>query len=332
MKTAVVVTSISAPNPALKLIAAGCRERGHEFLVIGDVASPAEFQIDGADFYGLDRQKGIGSRVADLCPIKSYARKNIGYLLAVKYGAELILETDDDNFPRFGFWQPRALGQDAPLARNRGWVNAYRYFGYTNIWPRGFPLDIVSSDVEAHKELERAALPCPIQQGLVDESPDVDAIYRLLFPGPASFPLVNRRVIFGRGSWCPFNSQNTAWFPQAFPLLYLPAYCSIRMTDIWRSFIAQRICWENGWGVLFHGPTAYQTRNPHNLLRDFRDEIPGYLHNREIAEALEALPLQSGEAHLGDNLQRCYDKLIRMNLVGEAELPLLQAWLEDIKC
>ena len=67
------------------------------------------------------------------------------------------------------------------------------------------------------------------------------------------------------------------------------------MTDIWRSFIAQRIAWENNWHVLFHAPTVWQERNAHNLMRDFADEIPGYLHNRSIGDALERLDLAASK-------------------------------------
>jgi hypothetical protein len=131
-------------------------------------------------------------------------------------------------------------------------------------------------------------------------------------------------------SWCPFNSQNTSWWPQAYPLLYLPAHCSFRMTDIWRSFVAQRIAWANDWGILFHEPTVWQDRNEHNLMRDFADEVPGYLHNREMGAALAALELKPGVEHLGDNLRSCYETLVRRGWVGEAELPLLEAWLADL--
>jgi hypothetical protein len=103
------------------------------------------------------------------------------------------------------------------------------------------------------------------------------------------------------------------------------------MTDIWRSFIAQRIAWLNGWAILFHWPTMIQQRNVHNLMRDFNDEIPGYLHNSEIREALESLPLQAGAEKIGDNLKICYEKLVSMSLIGKEELALLNAWLEDIR-
>jgi hypothetical protein len=103
------------------------------------------------------------------------------------------------------------------------------------------------------------------------------------------------------------------------------------MTDIWRSFVAQRIAWENGWAVLFHEPTVWQERNEHNLLRDFRDEVPGYLHNAAIAEALGGLDLRAGPAHLGENLLVCYEKLVALGLVGAEELGLLAAWVEDLR-
>src|ERR1700691_4694073 len=91
------------------------------------------------------------------------------------------------------------------------------------------------------------------------------------------------------GACCPFNSQNTTWFKEAFPLLYLPYYCSFRMTDIWRSFVAQRIAWTCGWPVLFHQSTMRQERNDHNLMNDFRDEISGYNNNALICNSLKEL-------------------------------------------
>jgi len=149
-------------------------------------------------------------------------------------------------------------------------------------------------------------------------------------PLPQSFRK-DRRVALADGSWCPFNSQNTRWWRDAFELLYLPSYCSFRMTDIWRSFIAQRIAWLNDWAILFTEPTMKQDRNVHNLMRDFEDEIPGYLHNETICETLQALPLESSQAKIADNLRICYEKLVAMSLIGKEELPLLDAWLADFK-
>ena len=326
---AVVVTSISGPNRVLRELAEGCRERGHRFVVIGDEKSPPDFRLDGCDYYGLAEQRETGFRFAGLCPTRHYARKNLGYLLAVHGGAKVIVETDDDNIPREEFWGERRRGLNVHVVAGGGWVNAYRYFTEVNIWPRGLPLDRVKEPVAEFGSLAVAEADCPIQQGLADENPDVDAIYRLVADLPQSFRR-DRRIALTEGSWCPFNSQNTTWWAEAFPLLYLPAYCSFRMTDIWRSFVAQRLAWEQGWGVLFHEPTVWQERNEHNLMRDFADEVPGYLHNDAIREALSGLRLAAGAERLGENLLVCYEKLVEMSLVGREELPLLAAWLEDL--
>jgi hypothetical protein len=169
---------------------------------------------------------------------------------------------------------------------------------------------------------------CPIQQGLADSNPDVDALYRLLLPLPQFFDK-DRSVILGTGSWCPFNSQNTTWFKRAFPLMYLPVHCSFRMTDIWRSFVAQRIAWENGWRVCFQSPTVLQSRNEHNLLSDFEQEIPGYLLNQKIVETLGSISLAPGEDRVASNMLLCYDALTSLGAVGPKETELLSWWLSD---
>jgi hypothetical protein len=103
------------------------------------------------------------------------------------------------------------------------------------------------------------------------------------------------------------------------------------MTDIWRSFVAQRIAQENGWLVLFDGPTMRQERNVHNLMRDFEDEVPGYLNNKRIVNELADLKLRAGTSNIAGNLHICYEKLVSMSVVGQEELPLLDAWLDDIQ-
>jgi hypothetical protein len=169
-----------------------------------------------------------------------------------------------------------------------------------------------------------------IQQGLVNKNPDVDAIYRLLLPLPHDF-MIENRVALGKGTWCPFNSQNTAWWRDAFPLLYLPAHCSFRMADIWRSFVAQRIVWENRWSIAFHEPTVCQERNNHNLMEDFADEVQGYLYNEKLCQTLEKLPLKGGTQNLTTDLRSCYEVLVEKEWLKKTELDLLQAWIEDLE-
>lgn len=327
--TFLVMTSIAnQEHPVLNMFAKEAPAHNVPFIMIGDTKSPKEFKLDGCDFYSVDRQNGLSFELAKSLPFKHYARKNLGYLLAISQGAEIIIETDDDNLPLADFWLERSKKQSAHTVDNKGWVNVYKYFTDVQIWPRGFALENILDPLPELGALKQ--IDCPIQQGLADENPDVDAIYRLILPLPIKFNK-GANVALGNNSFCPFNSQNTTWFREAFPLLYLPSYCSFRMTDIWRSFIAQRIGWTCGWPILFHQSTVWQERNDHNLMNDFKDEISGYSNNDQIYKSLNALDLKPGVENIPANLKLCYQKLIDLGLVKAEEMGLLDAWIKDLQ-
>ncbi len=334
MKSSLVVTSINSPNRALALLSEVCLDNGHDFILIGDRASPKDFELDGCAFYSLEAQKSTGLRLAELCPERSYSRKNLGYIIAARNGSDVIIETDDDNFPFDEFWDPPVRKLWVPTANYAGWVNVYALFTNKLIWPRGLPLDSIKMPEEV--TLTDQEVDSPIQQGLADMNPDVDAVYRLIFnpSGDTSFSFIppkRRSVALDYGTWCPFNSQATTWFKDAFPLMYLPAYCNFRCTDIWRSFIAQRIAWVNGWRITFHAPTVYQERNPHDLMKDFEQEVPCYLYNRLISEELMALTIKPGAECIRENMYLCYEVMIRESWISAGELSLLDAWFSDLE-
>lgn len=328
MNAFLVITSIAGhEHPVLKQFSVQAAVHNIPFIVIGDINSPEDFNLAGCDFYSIERQRKLNLELAKLLPVKHYARKNIGYLIAISKRADIIIETDDDNYPYPEFWHKREKMQQAYQIQDREWVNVYKYFAETNIWPRGFSLNDIRNEPPALTA--EKLVNSPVQQGLADKNPDVDAIYRLILPLPVTFNK-HKHIALGKNTVCPFNSQNTTWFKEAFPLLYLPSYCSFRMTDIWRSFVAQRICRENEWNVLFHQATVWQERNDHNLTRDFEDEIQGYLYNHIMVENLKQLKLKPGIENIPDNLLICYEQFIRMGLIDKTEIKLIEAWLKDL--
>lgn len=327
--TTLIITSIASDkHPVLNRFAAEAALHDVRFLVIGDKKSPS-FHLDGCDFFSVERQSAMPYKLAGLLPFGHYARKNLGYIEAAHSGAEIIIETDDDNYPETCFWNKRNREVSAYLLEEKEWVNIYGYYTQNNVWPRGFSLEHIQSELPELGVLHKIST--PIQQGLADLNPDVDAIYRLTQPLPLRFEKEPKRIALGYGSVCPFNSQNTTWFREAFPLMYLPSFCSFRMTDIWRSFVAQRIAWTCGWNILFHEATVWQERNEHAIIKDFKDEISGYCNNGEIMDRLMKLDLEEGVEAIPENLIRCYRTFIKMSLIEEKELALLEAWITDIK-
>jgi hypothetical protein len=330
-----IITTIQEPTASVHGLVARLAATGGKLIVAGDTKGPFSFEGPPGEpwpvtFLSIEDQQVGRFSLAENLPTKHYARKNIAYLQAISEGATCIYETDDDNAPNLS-WQPRsewiAGGRRLTEAGER-WVNVYRYFSEANIWPRGLPLDEIRTTVPAAERFdnERRA---PIQQGLVNGSPDVDAIWRLVMDREFDFDDAPS-VYLEPGKWCPFNTQTTWWWPVAYPLLYIPSYCSFRMCDIWKSFVAQRCLWAMGLGIVFHSPEVIQDRNPHDLSRDFHDELPGYASNRRIAEILDGLELPDGEDQVGANLRACYLALIAEGIFPEKEMVLVDAWLKDL--
>ena len=321
-----VITTIQAPTACVAALAGTLHAQGMTLLAAGDRKGPERFDIPGARFFPLDEQKASGFALAALLPENHYTRKNLGYLEAIRSGAAFLYETDDDNRPAPG-WAPRTLDARALACRGQGWVNVYAHFGGGHVWPRGLPLE--AARLAPEPDGRPLAGVSPVQQGLADGSPDVDAIWRMLYGQDTAFDQ-KPSLRLAPGLWCPFNSQNTWWWPEAYPLLYLPSHCGFRMTDIWRSFVAQRCLWAMGRELVFHGADVVQERNLHDLRKDFADEVAGHMHNGRIAAVLQALDLPGGADQAGGNLRRCYEALASEGIIPGAELPLVDAWLADL--
>lgn len=318
----IVITTINPPTKAIQAVA-GLIRQGWRAVVVGDKKTP-DWRVDNIDYLSVADQRATFGPLADLVPYNHYCRKNLGYLWAIKHDAECILETDDDNIPYDTFGTDIAERRSLAFLGGAKWVNVYRHFTSENIWPRGIPLDEVSSCGEVDDNRIEAAF--PVQQFLADLDPDVDAVYRLV---------INREVTFAQraglgiraGSWVPLNSQNTLFFPSAFSLLYLPCHVSFRMTDIWRSFVLQRILWLFGEQVAFMPATVKQVRNEHNLMRDFEDEVVGYLHNKKIIDCLETAA-QSTDPGRGRLVaaRELWSALVDMQIIPSREMEIFDAW------
>jgi len=321
---ALVITTIQSPTYAVQQIAK--RNKDWEIIIIGDKKTPNDWKFPGISYLSVKDQKALNIPFVNQLPYNHYSRKNIGYLLAIKNGAEIIAETDDDNIPYSNFLENTEKRVKGYIVKEDGWINTYKFFTDENIWPRGFPLELLNNNFTLNSEIE---VDCNIQQFLADKDPDVDAIYRLVINKEVKFDN-NKSIILSENQFCPFNSQNTVWFKEAFPLLYLPSFVSFRMTDIWRSFVAQICLYKAGGNIAFCKPTVYQNRNEHNLLKDFEDEVEGYLKNKEIIDELSNLELNNGQTNISANMLKCYRKLYELDIVPNDELILVESWIKMI--
>lgn len=331
MKVSLVITTINSPNKNVKKFDKNCKKKDWSFIVVGDKKTPKNFKLSHGNFFSITDQKVLGYNFSKKCPENSYARKNIGYLIAFDKNPEVIVETDDDNYPYDSFFEDKQLKHNAKIINDKKkWVNIYNAFfkKKLNCWPRGLPLNEILNDKINFGPLKNDNF--YLQQGVCEGNPDVDAIFRLLNK-KINISFKKKLKINVKKSLVTLNSQNTIWFKKIFPLLYLPVTCTMRCTDIWRGLIAQRILQNDKKDILFFGTTMKQFRNNHNLLNDFKEEIPMYLENKNIFNLLEKLKLKKGTKNYDINLLKCYNHLIKNKIFSSRELIFLKAWIADIK-
>ncbi len=321
--TIVVITTIHPPTTAVKAFSGMPTAR---VVVVGDRKTPADWSSPPAIYLGPDANVGP---LAAALPWNHYSRKMLGYLHAIRLGADVIYDTDDDNVPKTTWAVPSFDGVYDCTPSDLGCVNLYASFTDQRIWPRGFPLSLIRDGAGAIPEA--ALTPQPVRvgvwQALADGEPDVDALYRLVDGRPCHFRS-RAPIVLGTGSLCPFNTQSTAVRRELFPLLYLPSTVTFRFTDILRGLVAQPIMWAADYRLGFTEATVVQDRNPHNLLSDFADEVPMYLRGADVPDLVSRAI--DTRASVAENLTRAYATLLEAGIVEAAEVPRLHAWLDEL--
>lgn len=320
----VVITSIFEPTDAVRSFA---DNPDFKVIVVGDKKSPDTYDCPQVDFLSWPTQEKLSYKLISVLPYNHYCRKMIGYLHAIKKGANIIIDTDDDNIKKPHFIIPEFSGNFKAITGNKGMVNIYELYTDEKIWPRGLPLRLINAKTIADEDIVTDFLNVGIWQGLADEDPDVDAIYRLTDGKKVMFNSFGT-IVLNEGSISPFNSQNTIIRKELFALLYLPSTVTFRFTDILRGLIAQPIMWAAGYKLGFTDASVVQERNPHDFSKDFESEIPMYLYTDKVIDL--CIQHTSCSKSIADNLYDAYVQLEKHGIVMADEITILDAWLSDL--
>lgn len=324
MKKFIVITSIFQPSEAIAKFAS---QPDCELIVVGDKKTPQGWECKGVRYLSVEDQNAMPFSLSKVMPYNHYCRKMMGYLDAIARGADIIVDTDDDNIPKDDWGFPSFDGLFDCVSGHSGFVNIYQLYTKKKIWPRGLPLHLITTDFVLEENLTSRISRVGVWQGLADEDPDVDAIYRLTDDEPTYFDS-RPPVILAPRVVSPFNSQNTSFRKECFPLLYLPTYVTFRFTDILRGLVAQPILWEAGFQLGFIDATVIQKRNPHDYMRDFESEIPMYLNCEKVIQIVS--DSISSKNSISENIFYAYNALLLEKIVEQREITTLEAWLKDI--
>lgn len=342
--TCVVITTINPPTAAVRKFV---DMPELDVIIVADKKTPVDTYA-GLDciLLTIDEQRRAFPALDALLPFNHYARKNMGYLYAIREGYQVILETDDDNIPYDDWLDKSARPADVSSANlfevsGHKYINIYRQFSDLNIWPRGLPLrDVLSTEsTGVVTPVERSPQffdDMSILQGLADGDPDVDAIFRLtssLAGSEITFKRTNAYYKLGAEQFCPGNTQNTAWLkPADFYLMYVPSYVSFRFCDILKMYIAQAFVKSSGRSLVFQGATVFQDRNPHDFFKDFQQECEMFLQTEQVVDLIQSCLQAAGpDASLQDVFMSLYEQLVVRHVIkDERELALLRCWLDEV--
>lgn len=342
MKTALITTTINVPT-VLELY----RQHGPDvaFFVAGDQKSPHEeicalaaTRING-DFLYMSPNFQTDWKCSELIGWNCIQRRNIALLEAIKWGADVIVSIDDDNIPNgdggvggpYFWWFQRLLGgypfRGVKVSSARGWFDVGRLLEPYSPH-RGYPLhyrnDLWRADPVSSVKVGVAAGICLGDPDIgattrMENAPEVHRVSQLLESG----------IVVDPQTKTVFNSQNTAFIRELAPAMFMMPGVG-RYDDIYASLICQRVMRERGLHVHFGKPFVWQQRNPHNLVRDLRQEIDGMESIERFGAWLDSRYLQTDGTVLAD-VRQIYAQAPMLDWMPKQSIVAALAFLEDIE-
>lgn len=303
-KKFIVTTTIFPPTQAtLKYI-----QKDWQVIIVGDLKTPHESYkklqktYQNVLYLSPNDQEKIDKNLSDAIGWNKIMRRNMGFCLAYKNGAELIASIDDDNIPYENWGEKILVGETAEIDCWESENGVFDPLSITNVnylWHRGYPSELIPSRLKT-KYLGKIKRDIRIQADLWDGVPDVDAMNRIIFNPRIKLNITDP---FCSPNISPFNSQNVFLSAEILPYYMVLPYVG-RFDDIWGSYLVQKQFPDS---LIFNKATVYQDRHepPSRNIKDLRDEILGYENTLKLIKNQYKLPERTQKAY---NLyQRFFD-------------------------
>lgn len=274
-----------------------------------------------------------------MVPENTPVRRLLWHFVAYLEGCEVLISVDDDNFVTdIDFVGSHQIVGTSPEIRlvsaESGWWNVYETLREERgipVFGRGYPWGQRNYQPQ-QKSVEKLARPVIVNNGLVLEDPDQDAVSRLFWPIRiiGMDPGFEPNFGLAPGTWSSFNNQNTAFSREIIPAYYTPVSTG-RNADIWTSFVICRLAEHLGGVVSYGYPLVKQFRNPHNLWKDLEDEWINNQASDRFVELLRLTPLTEPTylGALGELLTGCLERLHTMADLPQTHHGMMESFFRE---
>jgi hypothetical protein len=301
MKKIIVTTTINRPTTATIKFAEIAQKNNWVFIIVGDIKTPhddykeLEKKYSNVKYLTPEEQENNYKEISDAIGWKTIQRRNIGFIVAYKMGADIVATVDDDNIPYDDWGQNIYVGKTIDVDLYEPELNVFDPLSITKdnyIWHRGYPIEYLQKRhrVEYKGKTKRKVL---IQADLWDGDPDIDAMARLTYKPIVKYSDITEPYCSNKIS--PFNSQNTFLAREVIPFYSVLPFVG-RMDDIWGSYILQHY-FPNS--VIYSPSSVYQDRNIQDLVTNLEKEIIGYRETLTLLNNLisydEIIPNKTNE-------------------------------------
>ncbi len=288
MKRVIVTTTINPPTKAIEKFQS---MKDWDLVVIGDKKTPADYRLQRGVYVTPAEQERYDAALSDAIGWNCIQRRSFGLLWAHDMKADIVAVVDDDNIPLDGWGENLLVGKEAEVNFYETDLPAFDPIGATNhaqLWHRGYPLQLLAK--RNYKNKTKRKVMVDIQADFWNGDPDIDAICRMEHApecnfDASTFPMAANKL-------APFNSQNTFLSGKCLRDYFLFPHVG-RMDDIWAAYYLQA----KGFRAVFNKASVYQERNPHDLVRDMKQEYLGYENNLNLVTDLAKDP-ESIQAYL----------------------------------
>jgi len=266
------------------------------------------------------------STIYDLFPFNDAIRRILGLVYLHKFKPERVIFIDDDNYidKNTDFIKEHSVVNKVVSSRglyNKNlWPNVYSYLATDvplPVFPRGFPWNFrnLKSFENSFKSFKNKKVLANC--GFILEDPDIDAVSRLFWK--IRIKKINtstKHIYLAPNMYCPFNDQNTCISGEILTLYFKPLSAG-RNSDIWTSYLINKVASIHSDIISYGSPYAKQYRNIHDNWKDYELEKMHNISTDYFIKVLNSINFKKNESYYETFLNLCKLALEKITLMNK---------------